>query len=301
MAIESVQLAATVKGIQIGANLTPVTILGDTDRLGQVLWNLLTNAIKFTPTGGRVDVTLTAVGTYAEICVSDTGQGIGAELLPHIFDRFRQGDSSSSKSTQGLGIGTIYRQTIVELHGGTVGAESGGAGLGTTILVRLPLAAVANDLALAATTKLSNGISIATPAEISLTGLRILVVDDEADILELMKYILENVGAQVTIVSSTQAAISALVAAEGKYDALLSDIGMPTEDGLTLIRQVRTLAVASGGQIPAVAVTAYVSDTDKQLALAAGFQVHLAKPVDPTQLIQLVATLTGRMGLKSDL
>jgi two-component system, chemotaxis family, CheB/CheR fusion protein len=291
MAIESVQLAATVKGIQIGANLTPVTILGDTDRLGQVLWNLLTNAIKFTPTGGRVDVTLATVGTYAEICVSDTGQGIGAELLPHIFDRFRQGDSSSSKSTQGLGLGLSIVQTIVELHGGIVEAESGGEGLGTKVVIRLPLAAVASDLAPVAMTKSSNGISIATPEETSLAGLRILVVDDEADILELMKYILENVGAQVTIAHSTQEAISAL--GGGKYDALLADIGMPIEDGFALIRRVRTFDAASGGQIPAAAITAYASDKDKQIAIAAGFQVHLAKPIDPTELIQMVATLTG--------
>lgn len=296
--IESVQFAATARAIQLSVNLTPTMILGDVDRMGQVLWNLLTNAIKFTPIGGRVEIALATVGTHAEIRVSDTGQGIGPELLPHIFDRFRQGDSSSSKSTQGLGLGLSIVRMIVELHGGSVRAESGGEELGTTIVIQLPLTAVANNLAPVVITQISNGLPV-TQAVLSLEGLRILVVDDEVDILELMKYVLENAGAQVTIVNSTQAAIAALRSG-GKYDALLADIGMPTEDGFALIRQVRTFDVGSGGQIPAAAITAYASDRHKQLAIAAGFQVHLAKPVDPAQLIQIVAILTGRMNTNNN-
>jgi two-component system, chemotaxis family, CheB/CheR fusion protein len=297
-AIESVQLAATAKTIQIGTNLAPTVILGDIDRLGQVLWNLLTNAIKFTPTGGRVDVTLEIVQTYAQIRVTDTGQGISTELLPHIFDRFRQGDSSSSKSTQGLGLGLSIVRTIVELHGGTVRAESEGEGLGTTIFIQLPLAEVQSDLAPVAIAHRSIGLPILTQEVSSLAGLRILVVDDEVDILDLLKYVLENVGAQVTIVNSTQEAIAAL-GSGSKYDALLADIGMPTEDGFALIRRVRSFDLAGGGQIPAAAITAYASDRDKQLAIAAGFQVHLAKPIDPAQLIQMVATLTRRTSINN--
>ena len=295
-AIESVQPTANSKAIQLGAHLNPTTLVGDSDRLGQVLWNLLTNAIKFTPTGGRVDVTLAVVETFAEIRVSDTGRGIGTELLPHIFDRFRQGDSSSSKSTQGLGLGLSIVRQIVELHGGTVRAQSGGEGLGTSIIIQLPLAAVASDLAPVVTTQIQDSLPILTQAVFSLSDLRILVVDDEVDILDLLKDILENAGAQVTIAHSTQEAIATMVRSGDKYDALLADIGMPEEDGFALIHQVRTFDVGSGGQIPAAAITAYASDRDKQRAIAAGFQVHLAKPIDPAQLIEMVATLTGRMG-----
>jgi two-component system, chemotaxis family, CheB/CheR fusion protein len=290
-AIESVQLAADAKSIQLSTNLTLTTMMGDTDRLGQVLWNLLTNAIKFTPPGGRVDVTVAPMQNYAQIRVSDTGQGISAELLPEIFDRFRQGDSSSSKGTQGLGLGLAIVRHLVELHGGSVSAQSAGEGQGSTIVIQLPLDVATSDSATVATAQLS----IATPEGASLAGLRILVVDDEVDILDLMKYILENVGAEVETATSTSAAMAALKTDGGKYDALLADIGMPGADGFALIRQVRALTAAAGGQIPSAAITAYVSDRQRQLALAAGFQVHLAKPVAPAQLIQMVATLTGRL------
>jgi two-component system, chemotaxis family, CheB/CheR fusion protein len=289
-AIESVQLAADAKSIQLSTNLTLTTMMGDTDRLGQVLWNLLTNAIKFTPPGGRVDVTVAPMQNYAQIRVGDTGQGISAELLPEIFDRFRQGDSSSSKGTQGLGLGLAIVRHLVELHGGSVWAQSAGEGQGSTIVIQLPLDLAASDSATVATAQLSR----ATPEDVSLAGLRILVVDDEVDILDLMKYILENVGAEVETATSTSTAMAALKTDGGKYDALLADIGMPGADGFALIRQVRALTAAAGGQIPSAAITAYVSDRQRQLALAAGFQVHLAKPVAPAQLIQMVATLTGR-------
>ncbi len=288
-AIKSVQLSADAKSIQISSNLTPTKIMGDVVRLGQVLWNLLNNAIKFTPTGGRVEITLASVQTYAQIRVSDTGQGIGTELLLHIFDRFHQGDPSSSKASNGLGLGLSIVRHIVELHGGIVRAESAGEGQGTAIVIQLPLY-VPKDLAPVA----EESMKIKIQEVSSLAGLRILVVDDEIDILALMKYILENAGAKVTIVSSAREAMVALVADKGKYDALLADIGMPKEDGFALIRQVRALAAEVGGQIPAAAITAYVGDRERQLAIDAGFQVHLAKPVYPNQLIQMVANLTGR-------
>jgi two-component system, chemotaxis family, CheB/CheR fusion protein len=289
VAIESVELAAKAKSIQISSKLTPVTIIGDIDRLGQVLWNLLTNAIKFTPTGGQVKITLETVQSFAQICVSDNGQGMGTELLLHIFDRFHQGDSSSSKSSHGLGLGLSIVRHIVELHRGNVRAESAGEGQGTTLMIQLPL-----DRTIELAPIAPEPVKIPTQEVSSLTGLQILTVDDELDILDLIKYILETAGAEVTIAGSVKEAIAALRASEGKYDALLADIGMPEEDGFELIRQVRALPAILGGQIPAVAITAYVSDRERQRAIDAGFQIHLAKPIYPEQLIQLVANLTGR-------
>ncbi len=300
-AIESVRLAADAKSIQISADLAQTTIVGDGDRLGQVFWNLLTNAIKFTPAGGRVNITTilvprgyanaTAAPNDLQIRISDTGRGIEADLLPHIFDRFRQGDSSSSKSNQGLGLGLSIVRHIVELHGGTVMAQSAGVGRGSTIIVQLPLSLAAIDLVPIATQPL---LLAAAQETTDLQGLRLLVVDDEVDILHLIKYILENVGAIVTIATSTQEAMAMLVASGDEYDALLADIGMPAADGFALIRQVRALAVDAGGQIPAMAITAYASERDRQLAIDAGFGMHLAKPIDPDRLIQMVRMLTDR-------
>ena len=288
-AIESVQLSAEAKSIQIISQLTPITAIGDVDRLQQVLWNLLTNAIKFTARGGRVEVTLSSGQTYAEIRVSDTGQGIAAELLPHIFDRFRQGDSGTSKATQGLGLGLSIVRHIVELHGGTVQAESPGAGQGTTLIVQLPLrpmpeATPASDLEPAAE-------ALAIGEVPSLTGLHILAVDDDVDSLDLMKYMLENVGAEVVVATSVKEGIAALLASPGQYDVLLADLGMPHEDGFALMRQVRALEAKDGGQIPAAAITAYVSDRERQMAIDAGFQTHIAKPIDLVQLVVAIADL----------
>jgi two-component system, chemotaxis family, CheB/CheR fusion protein len=294
-AIESVQLSADAKSIQLVSQLTPVAILGDVDRLQQVLWNLLSNALKFTPVGGRVEITLAPVKIdsqqqVAEVRVSDNGQGIWAELLPYVFDRFRQGDSSKTKTIQGLGLGLSIVRHIVELHGGTVRAESLGEDQGTTIIMQFPLTTMPTiniaPVALLAMTK---------QQVVSLTGLSVLVVDDDLDILDLMRCILENVGAAVTVVNSAQGAIAALTASPGKYDVLLADIGMPDEDGFALIHQVRALDPELGGQIPAAAITAYANDQERQLALNAGFQRHLAKPVDPDRLIWLVASLAGRV------
>jgi two-component system, chemotaxis family, CheB/CheR fusion protein len=292
-AIVSVELAAKTKSIEISSNLVPVEIIGDIDRLGQVVWNLLTNAIKFTPTDGRINITLTTIQTSAQLSVSDNGTGISPELLLNIFDRFQQGDSSSSKSSQGLGLGLSIVRHIVELHRGTVRAESGGEGQGTTLIVQLPLDRTLDLASIAA-----ESIEVPIPQVSNLTGLKILIVDDEMDILDLIKYILETAGAEVTIMSSVTEAIAALRTSEGKYDALLADIGMPEEDGFELIRQVRALDVKVGGEIPAAAISAYVSDKERQHAIDAGFQVHLAKPVYPAQLIQMVVNLTGRVKSK---
>jgi two-component system, chemotaxis family, CheB/CheR fusion protein len=294
-AIESVQLSADAKSIQLVSQLTPVAILGDVDRLQQVLWNLLSNALKFTPVGGRVEITLAPVTInsqqqVAEVRVSDNGQGIWAELLPYVFDRFRQGDSSKTKTIQGLGLGLSIVRHIVELHGGTVRAESLGEGQGTTIIMQFPLVTMPTNNVVAVAP-----LAVVSQIVTSLKGLSVLVVDDDVDILDLMRFILEKVGAAVTVVNSAQGAIAALTASPGKYDVLLADIGMPDEDGFALIHQVRALDREMGGQIPAAAITAYANDQERQLAINAGFQWHLAKPVDSNQLICLVANLAGRV------
>lgn len=296
LAIASVHLAAEAKTIQIVSQLNTAIVVGDSDRLQQVMWNLLSNAIKFTPPGGRIDITVAPVQNQAEVRVSDTGQGIPAELLPYVFDRFRQGDSSTTKARQGLGLGLAIVRHIVELHGGTVRAESPGEGQGTTIIVNLPLRSMPPEVTLPSDLELTpDALSQLVSKNPLLAGLRILAVDDEVDSLDLMKYILEAVGAEVVTVTSVREAIEALTESPGRYDALLADIGMPDEDGLSLIQQVRALDAVVGGQIPAAAVTAYVSDREQRQAIEAGFQRHMAKPIDSTQLILLVANLVGRV------
>ncbi|MEH1976926.1 MAG: chemotaxis protein CheB [Nostoc sp.] len=298
-AIESIEFSAEAKSIQIISQLNSATVVGDFDRLQQVLWNLLSNAIKFTPASGRVGIMLEAVYTHAEIRVSDTGIGIRADLLPYVFDRFRQGDSSSSKTTQGLGLGLSIVRHVVELHGGTVQAQSPGEGLGTTIVVRLPLRSMPLEITpptylepiiLAETQHTLNGKN----PPLSLEGLCILAVDDQADSRDLLKWMLENFGAEVVVVTSAREAIATLTESPGKYDVLLADIGMPEEDGFSLIRQVRAFEAEAGGQIPAAAITAYATEQERQRAIDAGFQMHLAKPIDLTELVLMIANLSGR-------
>ncbi|MBD2499481.1 chemotaxis protein CheB [Anabaena azotica] len=298
-AIAVVRLAAEAKNIQIYTNLdsTRKPIVGDPVRLQQVIWNLLSNAIKFTPVRGRIDVTLEYTSIEAQIQVKDTGQGITPDFLPHIFERFRQADGSRTRSNPGLGLGLSIVCHLVELHGGTVEATSPGEGQGTTFTIRLPLQSIQSQM------------SYLTPSEsytftrpelsidniASLAGLKVLVVDDEADIRQLFKLILEEYGVEVTTVASASAALSTLMANPNGYDVLLSDIGLPGEDGYSLMRQVRALDAEIGGQIPAAALTAYAGQAEYAEALAAGYQTHIAKPIDPSQLVALVASLTGRV------
>lgn len=298
-AIESIQFSAEAKSIQIVSDLNSATIVGDFDRLQQVLWNLLSNAIKFTPAGGRVEITLQALYTHAQIQVSDTGIGISADLLPYIFDRFRQGNSSSNKTTQGLGLGLSIVRHLVELHGGTVQAQSPGEGQGATIAVRLPLRSM--PLEITPPTYLEPSVLSETLdtldgriASLTLEGLCILAVDDQADSRDLLKWMLEDFGAEVVVVTSAMEAIAALTESPGKYDVLLADIGMPDEDGYSLMRQVRELEAEAGGQIPAAAITAYATEQERQMAIDAGFQMHIAKPIDSTQLVLMIANLSGR-------
>ncbi|MBD1893619.1 response regulator [Coleofasciculus sp. FACHB-129] len=304
-AINTVRPAADAKNIQVHLLVDTFVglISGDPDRLQQIIWNLLTNAIKFTPEGGRVEVYLQGDRSHAEISVRDTGEGISAEFLPYVFDRFRQADNSITRSYTGLGLGLAIVRHLVELHGGTVRAESLGAGQGSTFIVKLPLitSADAKKRAEEAESLCSSQSSAPNPQESPrptvwespLDGLQILVVDDEADARELLKSILEQYGAEAIPAASAEEAIATIQ--QSKPDLLISDIGMPNEDGYSLIRRVRALE-AEKGQIPSVALTAYVRADDQKAALSAGFQSHVAKPIDPTELIAVVASLVGRTG-----
>jgi two-component system CheB/CheR fusion protein len=298
-AIAVVRLAAEAKSIQIHTNLDPTRrqIVGDPIRLQQIIWNLLSNAIKFTPVRGRIDISLEYTPYQAQIQISDTGQGISADFLPYIFERFRQADGSRTRSNPGLGLGLSIVRHLTELHGGTVEASSPGEDQGATFTIHLPLQSIQGQMSVLTANESFNFTKPQLPINnvSSLEGLRVLVVDDEADIRQLFKLILEEYGVEVTTVASASAALSTLMANPNGYDALLSDIGLPEEDGYSLMRQIRALSPEIGGQIPAAALTAYAGHTEYAEAIAAGYQTHIAKPIDPTQLVALVASLTGRV------
>jgi PAS domain S-box-containing protein len=262
----------------------PVTVLGDANRLQQVAWNLLSNATKFTPPGGRIEVRLEPRGREAVLSVSDTGQGISASFLPYAFDRFRQADSTSRRRQGGLGLGLAIVRQIVELHGGTVQAASAGEGLGATFTVRLPLTP---DAALPRPAHAEPGAAERYPVE--LDGLRVLLVDDQPDILDMLQEVLAPCGAVVRSCAGAREALGVLRA--WRPDVLVSDIAMPDEDGYWLIRQLRALPPEEGGDTPAAALTAYVRVEERVRVLAAGFQLYVPKPVEPGELRNVVARL----------
>ncbi len=292
--IDAVLPAADAKGIRIqrvldaGASM----VSGDPARLQQIIWNLLSNAIKFTPKDGRVLVKLERVNSQVEIIVSDNGLGIRPDILPYIFERFRQADSSTTRAHGGLGLGLAIVRHLVEMHGGTVEVESRGEGHGATFTVKLPLVAVRRSTRDAERVHptASRGAPFNGPPE--LEGLRLLVVDDEEDTRTLLKAVLERCGAQVVAVSSASEAIAALK--QSQPDVLISDLGMPEEDGYSLIKKVRALSAEDGGRTPAAALTAYARVEDRMKVLRSGFQIHLPKPVEPAELIAVVANLAGR-------
>ena len=295
-AADAVRPAAAAKGVTLRVLLDPPAgpVPGDPDRLQQVFWNLFSNAIKFTPAGGRVEARLTHAGGHAEVTVTDTGEGIAPEFLPHVFERFRQADGAITRRHGGLGLGLAIVRHLVELHGGTVRVESEGEGRGATFALRLPL------LAPAAPAPGSAGggrkQSSALPGDCaSLAGLRVLVVDDDADTRTLLRALLERCGAAVALAASAAEALEHLRRAEAALpDVLVSDIGMPHEDGYQLIRRVRALPAERGGQIPAAALTAYARVEDRARALAEGYQAHVSKPVDPAELTAVIADLAAR-------
>ncbi|MBD2435979.1 PAS domain S-box protein [Nostoc sp. FACHB-110] len=286
-AIETVRLAAEAKSIQLQTVLPNhhLEVMGDGDRLQQIVWNLVSNAVKFTPVGGRVEIRLEQVGVAAQIQVIDNGKGITPEFLPYVFEYFRQADGRTTRVFGGLGLGLAIVRHLVELHGGTVAAESQGEGQGATFTVRLPLHRSADSATLnpeSAQMDLANQDSL-------LAGVQILLVDDQADVLEFFTFALEQYGAEVTAVTSAAAALEKLV--ELQPDILLSDIGMPNMDGYMLLRQIRQLPASKGGQTPAIALTAYAGEIDYKQAMAAGFQKHIPKPVDPGDLAVAIAKL----------
>lgn len=298
-AVESVRPAAEAKGVRLSKALDtgPTALSGDPARLQQIVWNLLTNAIKFTPRGGRVETRLSRVESNLEITVSDTGAGIKPEFLPYVFDRFRQADSSTTRRHGGLGLGLSIVRHLVELHGGTVRADSAGEGEGSTFTVSLPVAPVVGRDASAEargarSTAERGALAADLPGEI--VGLKILVVDDEEDARELLRAMLGGYGAQVLVAATAQEALN--IAARSRPDVLVSDIGMPDVDGFELIRRVRELPAESGGGVPAIALTAYARAEDRLRVLRSGYQMHVAKPVEMAELLTVIASLVIRKG-----
>jgi CheY-like chemotaxis protein/anti-sigma regulatory factor (Ser/Thr protein kinase) len=289
VAAASVRPRAQAKEIRLDLALPPdVTIAGDAVRIQQIVSNLLVNAVKFTPSGGRVALRLERCGPEARIVVEDTGAGIRPEFLPYVFDRFRQDDTSEARSHGGLGLGLAIVHYLVELHGGSIRAESAGEGQGATFTVSLPALAGAVSHLVGPEPPDARSSAAAEPPP-ALRGVRVLVVDDDVDARDLVTRVLEQHEARVMAVPSALEALRALD--DWPPDVLVSDIGMPDESGYVLIRKIRRLAPERGGTIPALALTAYAGADDVKRALAAGFQAHVAKPVEPTELALAVAGL----------
>jgi signal transduction histidine kinase/CheY-like chemotaxis protein len=289
---DSVHPAAEAKGIDLKLKLKGKNnvITGDEDRLQQVVWNLLSNAVKFTPEGGQVEVQLERADPYLQIIVKDTGRGIGRDFLPYIFDRFQQADLASRRRHSGLGLGLALVRHLVELHGGTVEAESAGEGHGATFRVRLPLPALRQRVD---ERKQNTREEKTAVSSCSLESVRALVVDDDPDARDLVATLLRQYGAQVTTAASAAEAYDCIKSSEpsARPEILVSDIGMPEEDGYSLIESVRRLDTEEGGLIPAVALTAYGRASDRIRALSAGFQTHMPKPVEPAELVMMIYSL----------
>jgi CheY-like chemotaxis protein/anti-sigma regulatory factor (Ser/Thr protein kinase) len=268
-----------------------LVITADADRLQQIVWNLLSNAVKFTPKGGSVEVHAHRDGSEVRIRVTDTGEGIRRDVLPLVFERFQQADASTTRRHGGLGLGLAIVKQLVAAHGGTVHAESEGDGKGATFVVRLPARSTVPTIGRGRGVPTSDATAGSMEAAPRLDGLRVLVVDDEEDARELVREVLRSLGADVHVASSAPEALEKL--GTFKPDVVVSDIGMPDADGLSLITRIRALPLDNGGRTPAVALTAYARAEDAQRILAAGYQMHVAKPVEPVQLATVVANLGG--------
>jgi CheY-like chemotaxis protein len=288
-ALDSIRPAATARSIdlvRVFDGSVPI-IMGDPTRLQQIVWNLLSNAVKFTPNGGRVTLQLRQAGSSIVISVADNGKGIAPAFLPHVFEAFRQEDASISRSRGGLGLGLSITRQLVELHGGRITADSDGEGLGATFTVTLPISAVKARSEQVA----SASAEVATYERPEhLRDLRVLVVDDEDDARQLVSTILENCECRVSVAASAQEALLKLE--QDRPHVMLSDIGMPGVDGIELIRRVRSLPRERGGDIPAAALTAYARADDRRRILNAGYSIHLAKPIEPAELVAVVSTLS---------
>ncbi len=290
-AVETVGPAADAKGItvELTHDEALITVLGDPDRLQQIAWNLLANAVKFTPRGGRVEVWLGRAENLVQLRVRDTGQGISADFLPFVFNRFRQEESTEARSQTGLGRGRSLERHLAELHGGRTSAASPGEGQGATFTVDLPVPAILTTAPAGETPLVLEPMDGASRP---LAGLRLLVVEDEESGREMLTRLLELYGAEVVAAASASEALEALE--RGVPDVLLSDVGMPGESGYDLLRRVRALPADRGGRVPALAFTAYSSSQDRLNSLDAGFQAHLGKPVEPARLVAMIAALVQR-------
>jgi PAS domain S-box-containing protein len=300
-ALEGILPAAVAKGIQVTRALDPGAgpILGDPNRLQQVVWNLVNNAVKFTPQGGKVHVSLERDGSHIQIAVVDSGRGIKAESLPFIFERFHQADATSKREQGGLGLGLAIAKHLVEMHGGTIRAISEGEDRGAPFEVRLPVSSAPAPASQRTRAEAVHAVLRADPGWSNpalLEGLRVLVVDDDEDAGELMRRLLAESGAEVSVATTVASALDRLE--QTKPNVLVSDIGMPGEDGYTLIREVRSRGFGFQ-QLPAVALTAYARPEDRRRALLSGFQMHVPKPVDPTELVAAIAALMGRTGRRA--
>jgi CheY-like chemotaxis protein/nitrogen-specific signal transduction histidine kinase len=295
--IETVRPAALAKSIRLHVILDPLAgpVRGDPNRLQQVLWNLLTNSMKFTPREGRVSVTLSRVNSHLELEVADSGEGIDPAFLPHVFDRFRQADSTTSRRHGGLGLGLSIVKQLVEMHGGSISAKSAGPRMGATFRVSLPLMASVDDSLESDVARhhprRSAGLPKIEEPPADLSGLKVLVVDDEPDARSLIQRVLEDCRASVVTAASADEAVRILE--HEAPDVLISDVGMPGEDGYSLIRRVRLLTDGNA-HVPAIALTAYARTEDRVKAIQAGFQLHLSKPVEAMELIAMVESLVRR-------
>jgi PAS domain S-box-containing protein len=296
-AVESARPAAEARGLRLEAVLDPAAgpVSGDPYRLQQVVWNLVSNGIKFTPKGGRVRVLLERRNSHIDISVADTGIGIDPDFLPHVFERFRQADSSTTRQYRGLGLGLSIVKHIVELHGGTVSVTSGGEGSGANFLVQLPVAALrTRTFHLGSHPQCTQDLPSSAPADTDLSNIFVIVVDDEADARELLSRVLSERGA--TVVTAASAADALVAIEQRRPDVLISDIGMPEIDGYELVRRVKAVAAKTGTRFPAIALTAFARSEDRTRALFAGYAAHISKPVDAAELIATVAAVTGRLG-----
>jgi CheY-like chemotaxis protein len=292
-ALDAVRPAFEAKEITIETDFQEgqKVIAGDADRLQQVVWNLLSNASKFTPTGGAVGISVTYNGKYAQIQISDTGPGIAPDFLPHVFERFRQADGSTTRTHGGLGLGLAIVRHLVELHGGVIAVENGTVRSGAVFTVKLPFPSGELNFSTPATTAATIEHHV---TDKDLAGLHILVVEDELDALDLLAIDLREHGASVTGVASASEGLQLL--RKQQFDLIISDIGMADTDGYSLIKQVREREGTEGQHIPAIALTAYARAQDRIRALAAGYNTHVAKPVEIRELVSVVKCLTGKIG-----
>jgi CheY-like chemotaxis protein len=293
-AVETVKPAAEAKGVRVHTVLDAFAgpVSGDPNRLQQVFWNLMTNAIKFTPKGGRIQVLLERVNSHLELSVIDTGEGIAPEFLPYVFDRFRQAEGGTTRRHAGLGLGLAIVKQLVELHGGTVRAKSGGPGAGSTFTVSLPLTVIHPETEPVTERRHPTAGPVAFPVDtcVEISGVKVVVVDDENDARMLVKRVLEECKAEVKTAKSAAEGLELL--RKFPPDLLISDIGMPGEDGYSFIKKVRQMGGDRGGNVPAIALTAYARAEDRMRAMLAGFEQYLVKPVEPAELITLVSVLT---------